>query len=258
MTSTVFETDTPDPIAYLDRVAATELGRSYKKRMLDELDVRPGSTVLDLGCGPGTDLDALAGAAGPTGRVVGLDHDRAAVGTATARTAGRPTVEVRLGDLHDLPLPDGAADRARTDRVLQHVADPGRALAEIRRVLRPGGRLVMGEPDWGTLTVDHPDSALTQAYTGYVTEQAVRNARIGSRLPRLAAEAGFAVPAVLPITPVFRDARAADRVLGLERCTRRAVTAGHLTPDGADRLLSHLANGPFFASVTFYIVVAES
>jgi ubiquinone/menaquinone biosynthesis C-methylase UbiE len=63
-------------------------------------------------------------------------------------------VDVRRADLHDLPMPDPTADRART--VLQHVADPLAALGEIRRVLRPGGRLVMGEPDWETLAVDHP------------------------------------------------------------------------------------------------------
>ncbi|GAA4986916.1 methyltransferase domain-containing protein [Kitasatospora paranensis] len=258
MTSIAFETDTPDPIAYLDRLAATELGRSYKKRMLDELDVRPGQTVLDLGCGPGTDLGALAEAAGTTGTVIGVDHDRAAVDAAAARTAGQHTIDVRLGDVHDLPLPDGAADRARTDRVLQHVADPARALREIRRALRPGGRLVMGEPDWGTLTVDHPESSLSHAFTRYVTEKAVHNSRIGSRLPRLAVEAGFAVPAVIPITPVFRDAQAADKVIGLERVTRRAVAAGYFTPEAAQRWLDHLANGTFFAAVTFYIVMAEA
>ncbi|WP_030275590.1 methyltransferase domain-containing protein [Streptomyces sp. NRRL B-24484] len=257
MTSTVFETDTPDPIAYLDRVAATDPGRSYKQRMLAELDVPDGGTVLDLGCGPGADLGALAAAAGPAGRVIGIDLDRAAVDAATARTAGLPTVEVRLGDLQELPLPDGAADRARTDRVLQHVADPAGALGGIHRVLRPGGRLVTGEPDWGTLTVDHPDGDLSQAYTRYVTEQAVRNAHIGGRLPRLAAEAGFTVTAVLPITPVFRDVRTADLILGLERCTRRAVTAGYFTEDGAARWLDHLENGPFFAAFTLYVVVAD-
>ncbi|GAA2744947.1 hypothetical protein GCM10010440_30610 [Kitasatospora cinereorecta] len=257
MTSNVFETDTPDPIAYLDRLAATDLGRSYKKRMLDELDVRPGHTVVDLGCGPGTDLGTLAEAVGPTGTVIGVDHDRAAVDAATGRTGGL-AVDVRLGDLHDLPMADRTADRARTDRVLQHVDDPARALGEIRRVLRPGGRLVMGEPDWGTLTVDHPDSRLTDAYTRFVTDRAVANARIGSQLPRLAAGAGFTVPAVLPITPVFRDVRAADTILGLERTTRRAVTAGYLTEDAAQEWLAHLANGPFLASVTFYLVVAEA
>src|SRR4051794_16095220 len=258
MTSSAFETVPPDPIVYLDRVAATELGRYYKGRMLEELDIRPGQTVLDLGCGPGTDLSALAGAATATGTVVGIDHDQATVDAARDRMAKQSTVSVRLGDIHDLPLPDRTADRARTDRVLQHVADPAQVLREIHRVLRPGGRLVMGEPDWDTLTVDHPDSDLSRAFTHYVTDKAVRNSRIGRQLPRLATGAGFAVPSVFPITPVFRDAQAADRILGLERTTQRAVAAGYLTEEAAGRWLDHLSTGPFLAAVTFYIVVAES
>ncbi|MFD0339949.1 methyltransferase domain-containing protein [Streptomyces sp. NPDC127117] len=257
MTSSVFETATPDAFVYLDRVAATELGRSYKKRMLDELAIRPGETVVDLGCGPGTDLGTLAEAVTATGTVIGVDHDPAAVDVAGDRTAGRSNVTVRVGDIHELPLPDHSVDRARTDRVLQHVADPVRALGEARRVLRPGGRLVMAEPDWETLTVDHPDGGLSRAYTRYVTDEAVRNARVGSRLARLAADAGFAVPEVVPFTPVFRDARAADRILGLERTTRRAVDAGYFTGEAARRWLDHLTDGPFLAAVTFYVVVAE-
>ncbi|MBT2389272.1 methyltransferase domain-containing protein [Streptomyces sp. ISL-1] len=258
MTSSAFETVTPDPITYLDRVAATDLGRSYKSRMLDELEIGPGQTVLDLGCGPGTDLSTLAEAVTATGTVIGVDHDQDTVDAARDRTAKQSAVTVRLGDVHDLPLPDHTADRARTDRVLQHVADPAQALREVRRVLRPGGRLVMGEPDWSTLTVDHPDSGLSRAYTQYVTDEVVRNARIGSQLARLAAGAGFAVPAVITVTPVFRDAQAADKILGLERTTRRAVAAGYLTEEAARRWLDHLAGGPFLAAVTFYIVVAES
>jgi ubiquinone/menaquinone biosynthesis C-methylase UbiE len=257
MTTRPFESAAPDPLVYLDRLAASELGRTYKGRMLTELGVRPGHTVLDLGCGPGADLGALADAATAAGRVIGVDHDLTAVEAARDRTTGWSTVTVRLGDLHELPLADGTADRARTDRVLQHVADPVQVLREVRRVLRPGGRLVMGEPDWHTLTVDHPDGGLSLDYTGYVTGQVIRNARIGSRLPRLAAEAGFAVPAVIPVTPVLRDVRAADAILGLERTTRRAVADGRFTEEAARRWLDHLADGPFLASVVFYIVVAE-
>ncbi|WP_445525608.1 methyltransferase domain-containing protein [Streptomyces cyslabdanicus] len=258
MTSTAFETAAPDPIAYLDRVAATDLGRSYKRRMLEELDMRPGQTALDLGCGPGTDLASLAQAVTATGTVIGVDHDQATVDAARERTTDQRTVTVRLGDIHDLPLPDHTVDRARTDRVLQHVADPVRVLSEIHRVLRPGGRLVMGEPDWDTLTVDHPDSGLSRAYTQYVTDKVVRNSRIGRQLPRLSAGAGFAVPAVIPITPVFRDVQAADKILGLERTTQRAVAAGYFTEEAARRWLDHFSTGPFLAAVTFYIVVAES
>jgi ubiquinone/menaquinone biosynthesis C-methylase UbiE len=258
MTATAFETAAPDPIAYLDRVAATDLGRAYKGRMLEELDIRPGQTALDLGCGPGTDLASLAQAVTATGTVIGVDHDQARIDAARERTADQHTVTVRLGDIHDLPLPAHTADRARTDRVLQHVADPARALQEIHRVLRPGGRLVMGEPDWDTLAVDHPDSDLSRAYTQFVTDKVVRNSRIGRQLPRLATGAGFAVPAVIPITPVFRDAQAADKILGLERTTQRAMAAGYLTEEAARRWLDHLSTGPFLAAVTFYIVVAEA
>ncbi|MFF4955482.1 methyltransferase domain-containing protein [Streptomyces sp. NPDC001222] len=258
MTSPAFETAGPDQVTYLDRLAASDLGRSYKQRMLDELDVRPGHTVLDLGCGPGTDLEALAAAVTATGTVLGVDHDQAMVDAARARTADQPVVDVRPGDVHDLALPDHCADRARTDRVLQHVSDPRLALSEVHRVLRPGGRLVMGEPDWETLSVDHPEDALSRAYTRYVADVVIRNASLGRQLPRLATETGFTVPAVVPVTPVFRDVRVADKIFGLERTTRRAATAGYLTREEADRWLAHLAQGPFLAAVTFYIVVAEA
>ncbi|MFL6057047.1 MAG: methyltransferase domain-containing protein [Actinoallomurus sp.] len=144
------------------------------------------------------------------------------------------------------------------DRVLQHVADPARALGQIHRVLRPDGRLVMGEPDWDTLAIDHPDSDLSRAYTRHVTDKVIRNASIGRQLTRLAIDAGFSVPTVIPITPVFRDVEAADNVFGLERTTQRAVAAGYLTTEQARRWLDHPAHGPFLAAVTFYIVVAES
>ncbi|WP_308280804.1 methyltransferase domain-containing protein [Streptomyces barringtoniae] len=180
------------------------------------------------------------------------------VDAARARTASEAVVDVRYADIHDLPLHDHIADRARTDRVLQHVADPLAALGEIRRVLRPGGRLVMGEPDWETLAVDHPDSGLTRAYTRHVAERVVRNAGIGRQLARLAAESGFTVPTVIPVTPVFRDVQVADRILGLERTTRRAVEAGCFSDQAAEAWLTHLTHGPFFAAVTFYIVVAEA
>lgn len=66
------------------------------------------------------------------------------------------------------------------------------------------------------------------------------------------------MPAVIPITPVFRDAQAADQILGLERTTQRATAAGYLTEEAARRWLDHLSTGPFLATVTFYVVVAES
>ncbi|MBD3005523.1 methyltransferase domain-containing protein [Streptomyces sp. 5-10] len=254
----VFETSRPASADYLTRLAASDAGRDYKGRMLDALELRAGLTVLDAGCGPGADLPALAEAVAPGGTVIGVDRDQEMLDAAAARGAARSCVELRRGDVHALPLDDAAVDRARTDRVLQHVDDPARALAEFHRVLRPGGRLVMAEPDWDTLVVDHPDPALSRAYTRHITERVIRNATIGRELTRLATGAGFRVPEVIPATQVFRDVRAADRVFGFERTTRRAVEAGYLAEDQAAEWLHHLADGPFFASATLYVVVAEA
>ncbi|MEO3972941.1 methyltransferase domain-containing protein [Streptomyces sp. CAU 1734] len=301
VTERVFETAAPDPVAYLDRVAGSGTGRHYKSVMLELLGLASGLSVLDLGCGPGTDLAALAEgvavtgpgsgsgpgpgsgpglvsgpvsgtrtAPGPVsgteagaretiapGTVLGIDADEEMVTRARERTAGLGTVEVLHGDAGMLPLGDATADRARTDRVLQHVEDPGTVLAEARRVLRPGGRLVMGEPDWDSLAIDHPDLEISRAYTRHITDRIVRNGVVGRQLARLAADAGFLVPDVVPVTSLFRDVRAADEILGLHRGTERAVAAGYLTEGAARSWLDHLENGDFLAAVTLYVVVAE-
>jgi ubiquinone/menaquinone biosynthesis C-methylase UbiE len=246
------------PADYLTRAAASDLGKAYKGIAAAKMAIRPGDVVLDLGCGPGADLPAFAEAAGRSGRVTGIDRDPDAVRQATERTAGLPQVEVREGDIHSLDIPAASVDKAHTDRVLQHVPDPRAALAEARRVLRDSGTAVFAEPDWDTLVIDYPDLATARTYTRYITDRVIRNPALGRQLPRLAAEAGFRVANVTPITAVFRDVRAADQVLGLQRVTTRAVTAGYLTQDAADRWLDYLATQPFFASTTLFITTATA
>ncbi|MCP2334983.1 methyltransferase domain-containing protein [Actinomadura rupiterrae] len=237
-------------VPYLDGVAASVPGRTYKQRAVDLLDLGPGMDAVDLGCGPGTDLAALADAVGADGTVVGIDRDDAMLATARDRTAGRPWVTLRHGDLHELPLDDAGADRAHTDRVLQHVADPARALAEIRRVLRPGGRVVLAEPDWDALLVDTPDPAAGRGLARFVTTEVVRNATIGRSLARLCAEAGLDVVTVEAHAAVFRDVETAERILGVRRNFARAVRAGYVDaePD---------LSGPFLASALIFLTVAE-
>ena len=246
------------PADYLARAAASDLGKAYKGIAAAEMAIRPGDTVLDLGCGPGADLPAFAQATGRSGRVTGIDRDPDAVRQARERTAGLPEVEVREGDIRSLDIPATSVDRVHTDRVLQHVPEPASALAEARRVLRRGGTAVFAEPDWHTLVIDYPDVEASRAYTRYVTDHVVRNSALGRQLPRLAAGAGFTVAKVTPITAIWREVRSADQVLGLRRVTSRAVTAGYLTQDTAGRWLDHLATQPFFASTTLFITTATA
>lgn len=246
------------PTSYLDAVAATDMARSYKRDLLAALAIEPGHHVLDVGCGPGTDLMALAAATGPTGAVFGVDQDPQMVATARTRMADQPTVQVRQADAHQLTFETHSIDRARTDRVLMHVADPAAVLAELHRVLRPGGLLTLAEPDWDALAIDHPDLAISRAFTRYIAERVNRNPAIGRQLPRLAAQAGFTLRTVRNEAAVFTDFEAAETILGLRRNTERAVTAGYLTADEAHAWLEHLTTGTFFATSSFITVLAQS
>jgi len=252
--TTAFE-QTP-PSDYLTRLAASDLGRGYKAFVVREMGIQRGHTVLDLGCGPGADLRALAESVGPSGAVIGLDNDQEAVEHARQAVADLPTVDARTGDIHRLDLPDGSVDRTHTDRVLQHVADPSRVLMEVHRILAPTGCAVFAEPDWDTLVIDFPRPEVAVAYRRFITDRVVRNSRIGRQLPRLAEAVGLKVTRVVPVTAVFRDANEADKLLGFHRVTQRAVAAEYLTPAEADEWLGLLASAPFFAAMTLFVVVA--
>lgn len=107
-----------------------------------------GETVLDIGCGSGTDLLIAAGRVGPAGRAIGVDmtaamRDKA---RANARTmAMRERVDVRPGLAEDLPVNDTSVGVVQSNGVLNLTVDKVRAFGEIHRVLRPGGRLHLAD-----------------------------------------------------------------------------------------------------------------
>src|SRR5689334_4838601 len=111
----------PDKAAYMNDVAAA--ATDYKRQLLDLLQLSPGLTVLDLGCGPGADLSSMADAVTTSGRVVGVDIDPDMTAAASTRFQDHPHIEIHLGDGHRLPFENATFDRARMDRALQHVAE---------------------------------------------------------------------------------------------------------------------------------------
>uniref|UniRef100_A0AAU2W237 Methyltransferase domain-containing protein n=1 Tax=Streptomyces sp. NBC_00008 TaxID=2903610 RepID=A0AAU2W237_9ACTN len=247
----------PDQASYMLRGAASEAGRAYKQHLLDLLDIQAGQIALDVGCGPGTDLPALAERVGDSGTVIGVDRDRAMLDRARERTIGLPGVEIREGDAHGLPIEPGTVDRAKIDRVLMHVAEPVEALAQLHLATRSGARIGLVEPDWDTLVVDAEDLATSRAFTRYTAEEAVRNATIGRSLARLAGQAGFHVETVLATAPVFRDFHEADHTLGLGRNMQKAINGGRVDRDRGRGWITSLSRGPFYASFTLVSVICS-
>jgi arsenite methyltransferase len=109
--------------------------------------IRQGNTVLDLGAGSGTDTLIASGLVGPSGRVIGLDMTEAMRQKLRQNLAlaGAANVEVLAGNAETIPLPDSSVDVVTTNGVLNLVPDKVRAIREIARVLRPGGRLQLAD-----------------------------------------------------------------------------------------------------------------
>src|SRR5207302_1676005 len=106
-----------------------------------------------------------------------------------AGESGLP-VEFSLGDAGHLPLANGAFDGCRAERLLMHLRDPAAALAELCRVARPGGRVVVAEVDSGSRVLDAPDRAVTRKILDHYCDS-LPNGWIGRQLPRLFRQAGL-------------------------------------------------------------------
>ncbi|HET9557213.1 MAG TPA: methyltransferase domain-containing protein, partial [Actinomycetota bacterium] len=150
-----------------DEALAAQLETLYRTRdvlrrrrlVREALRAGPGDRVLDVGCGPGFYLAELVGQVGPTGSVTGVDASPQTLELARRRTEGRDNVELHLADATALPVPDGAFDAALSVQVLEYVTDLDAALAELHRAVAPGGRVVIWDVDWSTVSWHSTDPA---------------------------------------------------------------------------------------------------
>jgi ubiquinone/menaquinone biosynthesis C-methylase UbiE len=115
--------------------------------VLDRTGIRPGERVLELGPGPGAFTVDAALRAGPEGRLIVVDIQPKMIAQVERRVrqAGLTNVETHVGSAHHLPLQNGCVDRAFLVTVLPEIPDRRLALAELHRVLRPGGALSVTE-----------------------------------------------------------------------------------------------------------------
>jgi SAM-dependent methyltransferase len=110
-----------------------------------------GERILDVGCGPGFYVRELLDEVGPTGSIVAVDASPDMLALARRRCEGHDNVTFRAGNATALPVDDNDFDAALCVQVMEYVPDPPTALAGIFRALRPGGRALVWDVDWGTV-----------------------------------------------------------------------------------------------------------
>jgi SAM-dependent methyltransferase len=233
----------------------------------EHLGLMPGDALLDLGCGRGEVACALSPNVQPGGRVLGIDASEAMLDDARARaTADGVEVTFRIGDGLALGEPDATFDAVRAERVLQWIPDTEGAVAELVRVLRPGGRLSLIDTDWRTLATDIPDLGAAAAVVRALAQHRGPASAAGGRLVNMCREAGLTDIVVEPATHVWTawdpDAtRAPSGFFPLDAMVPQLVDAGGLDPDHCDRFLEQVyaaARGErFFMSLTMFAVAAR-
>jgi SAM-dependent methyltransferase len=167
----------------------------------DLLGPSAGQHLLEVGCGMGHEVRRLARRVVPGGSVLGIDMNRAMVEEARRRTADLGgAVQCRVGDVQRLELGDEVVDGVRAERVLMYVPDQQRAISELARVVRPGGRVVAFELDYGATLIDLPDRGAAQRVLD-VLGDTVAHRWMGRALARMFHQAGLRdiVADLLPI-----------------------------------------------------------
>jgi len=211
----------------------------------------------DMSATSGFEFEHVDSTQDPEALLAYLDLTSAA--RARSQDGGLP-VEFQVGDAQQLPFDADTFDAARAERVLQHLLDPARALAELIRVTRPGRPVVAMDPDYDTLVVDSPDRMVTREIVRAYSDS-VPNGWMGRRLPALFLEAGLREVQVVPVAAVFTDFALASQIFWLAAATERAVASGNISEDQAAGWLAWLEEsdrqGRFFSGVTAYIVAGR-
>lgn len=134
---------------------------AQREQVLCALQPLPGERILDVGAGPGLLACAIAERVAPTGGVAGIDISEPLLAWARAHARAGLSVDYRHGDATSLPFAGASFDAVVSTQVLEYVVDVDAAIAELARVVRPGGRILVLDTDWDSIVWASPDDALT-------------------------------------------------------------------------------------------------
>lgn len=205
-------------------------------RALDSLQLTGDDLVLDIGCGTGVDLQALSLQAG---HAIGIDYSAAMAAAARTRDDTLPT-SVAVADGQFLPFRDQSFDGCWARAVLLHTPDPQRVIFEVARILKPGSRVVLSEPDHGSHVVSTSETEVFERIKMY-RRTMFRNPLVGRRLGELVTTAGLTLERTW-VSPVVHRSLAGARAAGgpFDVAVQAAVDDNAITRDEARRYLDSL------------------
>jgi arsenite methyltransferase len=234
---------------------------AQRARVLGALKLRQGERVLDIGSGPGLLANEMAALVARNGRVCGIDISEDMLVMAKKRCADQPWTEFKKSDATHLPYPDDSFDAAVSTQVYEYVADIPQALAELYRVTRPRGRVVVLDSDYGSLVIHTENEARMERVLGAWNEHFV-HAGLPRTLSRHLRDAGFTVrerDAIPMFNPEYRENTFAKGALDL--MANFAAGRRGVSREEAEEWLAEFVEldkeGKFFFNLNRFLFVAD-
>lgn len=228
--------------------------------ILQALDPQPGNQVLDVGCGPGNQVLEISPAIEPNGHVIGVDQASSAIEIAVQRCAARSNVSFQLGDALDLPLGDSIIDKAMSSQVFEYLDDVDRGVAEMFRVLKPEGHVLIHDTDWTTLAWHSSDDSRMKRIMKH-WDYHLANPRLPQTLASSLVRGGFVnvrTEAILQLETSYDPSSVSALIAGF--VAGYVVTQG-ISQSEAEAWLDDLrtaeARGNYFFSLNEYIFIAQ-
>ncbi len=232
-----------------------------RQASFDALKPSPGDTIIDIGCGNGLLTAELARAVGPTGKIIGVDPSEDMLKAGKDRCLGHENVEFAEGLANNLPVSDGAADKAVSVQVFEYIDDVDSALNDAIRCLKPGGRLVISDLHFGSFIwhSDHPERMSKMASSW---DQHFVSGTLPERLPGILKAKGHKVDAVTPVTLTDHELKPDGiAIMMMHLMKQYAIANAHVEEAEAqawfDEQQTLSDEGRFFFSLTQFVVVAR-
>lgn len=245
------------------RVVGEFLGR-LKERTYSCMRIKPGDKVLDVGCGPGTDTIPLAQYVGSTGEVYGVDNDSMMIADAEKRTeqAGiKLWVTHKQAEAYSLPFESDYFDSCRSERLFQHLLNPALVLAEMIRVTKSGGWIVVLDTDWGSSGIDTEEIDLERRLTRFNADHMYNNGYAGRQLYRLFKTQGLKQVTYEVFPLVITNYAFSRQIADMDKLEREALVQGIITEHELRRIQMNLeladANGIFFCYTIMILTAGQ-
>ncbi len=246
--------------AFLEERSRVPDAREVNQKLCQVMAAKAGERLLEVGSGSGVLCRMLAAYVLPAGCVTGVDisPEMTAEAWKYALAEGIQTgIAFETSPAETLPYPDASFDGALAARILLHVADPEAVIREMTRVVKPGGRVLVMDWDFETVTVDHPNRDLTRRILHWRNDQHGGNNWSGRQLWRRMHAAGIQNLSVHPCVAVA-NSEAEGLTQSLWRAAQVACEGGAISQaeheTWAQVLKERIHTGTFFASIVYFIL----